>query len=162
MNEDRMQEFVAGVREIIARVGWAVIGTPVPETPRVMMSYSVGISETLDRPEIVVFGLPTEVGRNLINTLAGRWRDGEAVRVGVPIERLLEGFDAYVLPVPKGVTERRLFVANHLMDESYECVQLVWPDSAGRFPWQADFDPALRDAQPLIAKTDELILTGEH
>jgi uncharacterized protein DUF4262 len=32
----------------------------------------------------------------------------------------------------------------------FPCLQLVWPDSDGRFPWQAGFDASLKKYQPLL------------
>jgi hypothetical protein len=32
--------------------------------------------------------------------------------------------------------------------DAFPCLQIVWSDRDGRFPWQSGFDPALAGLQP--------------
>jgi len=32
--------------------------------------------------------------------------------------------------------------------DDFPCLQIVWPDRAGRFPWEADFDAQFEGNQP--------------
>ena len=32
----------------------------------------------------------------------------------------------------------------------FPCLQIVWPDREGRFPWQTGYDADLKDLQPLL------------
>ena len=56
---------------------------------------------------------------------------------------------AYVFPVAKR------HYANHLgwsrwfyAGDDFPCQQIVWPDRAGLFPWEAGFDPTFANKQP--------------
>ena len=37
--------------------------------------------------------------------------------------------------------------------DDFPAMQLVWPDRMHRFPWQSDFEEALRQHQPLLCQT---------
>jgi hypothetical protein len=103
-------------------------------------------------PELLIAGLPPEIAHALLNDLAGRVYDkAERFSHGQRITDLIAGYDAVIVQGP--ATDDLLPGAAFARygREHVQLQQVVWPDRAGRFPWQPGytFDP---HAQPLIAE----------
>lgn len=111
-------------------------------------SYSVGIWKTLGQPEIIVFGLPAQVSHGVLWDLYRRFEQGFAPEVGEPIDELLEGYPAYLMPAGRKADEHMLSTNWFYDGEAYPRLQLVWPDMEGVFPWEPNFDPKFANDQP--------------
>jgi Domain of unknown function (DUF4262) len=136
---------LADVRRVIDRFGWAVLhgGGGAPGDPR--FSYTAGPT-ALWHPEVIVVGLPFEAGETYLNLV------GEAVRAGarfVPGQATTVLTDADSPVVFLQVEETaRLSLVEELYG-SVDALQLVWPDSAGKLPWEEEHrNPST--AQPLL------------
>jgi len=132
------------LRRVIDRFGWAVLhGGGAPGDPR--WSHTVGLT-ALEHPEVIVVGLPFEVGEKYLNLV------GEAVRAGARYQpgsatTALTDADSPVVFLHVEDAERLAVVEQFY--GSVDALQLVWPDSAGQLPWQEGHrnPPA---AQPLL------------
>jgi hypothetical protein len=132
------------LRSAVRTHGWVVASSPAdgarPDTTSTVGLTARGLAE------LVVLGLPDDVGGALLNELAARIVDGAPTDDGVPLPDLLDGAAAPVLLTVDGA------VAGVPACEVYDEVrlrQLVWPDADGRFPWHPGF--AHPDLQPLMA-----------
>lgn len=137
----------------VQRYGWHVAMVPPDESvPGASgWAFTIGLFETLQHPEIVVFGREIEILHPLLN------RAGEAVRRGWKFE---EGRSYAGLVESYGCAFRKVdprwygaFLGNaqwHYRGDGFPALQLFWPDAEGRFPWQEGFAPAWRADQPLL------------
>jgi hypothetical protein len=125
---------VTGLREAVAASGWVVVDGPGDAAS------TAGLTAR-GLPELVVLGLPADVGGALLHALAVRLLAGERPADGQPLPGLLEGTPPVLLtvsgPVPAPATD--------LFDDVV-LRQLVWPDAGGRFPWHDGF----AHEQPLL------------
>ncbi|MFP5218882.1 MAG: DUF4262 domain-containing protein [Actinomycetes bacterium] len=129
------------LRQALDEHGWLVVDGPdgaastVGLTPRGL-------------PELVVLGLPTDVGGALLHDLAERLLSGdlagEGVGDGEPIDGLLDGRAPVLLTVDRDLPSPAAEVYG-----TARLRQLVWPDADGRMPWDDGF--AHPDLQPLLA-----------
>jgi hypothetical protein len=114
-------------------------------------AFTIGFTQTFAHPEVVVFGLPADVLRAVLDAIgcelrAGRmFADGEDNAILAPPYRcVFRDVDAawrdLVLPGAAWFYGGRPFSA----------LQLVWPDRGHRFPWETEFDPDLIAFQPLL------------
>jgi hypothetical protein len=136
---------LADLRRVIDRFGWAVLhgGGGAPGDPR--YSYTAGLT-ALGHREVIVVGLPFEAGEKYLNLV------GEAVRAGA---RFSPGAATTVLTDPDSPVvflqvedAARLSVVDGLYG-SVDALQLVWPDSTGKLPWEEGHrNPST--AQPLL------------
>jgi hypothetical protein len=120
------------LHRVIDRFGWAVLhgGGGGPEDPR--WSHTVGLT-AWEHPEVIVVGLPFEAGEKYLNLV------GEAVRAGARFgpgaaTASLTDEDSPVVFLRVEDTGR-LAVLEQLYG-SVPALQLIWPDSTGRLPWQ--------------------------
>jgi hypothetical protein len=133
------------LRRVIDRFGWAVLhgGGSSTEDPR--FSHTAGLT-AFGHPEVIVVGLPFEAGEKYLNLV------GEAVRAGARFgpgaeTRALTDADSPVVFLGVADTSRLALVEQ--LYGPVDVLQLVWPDSTGKLPWEEGHrNPP--QAQPLL------------
>ena len=138
------------LRRVIDRFGWAVLhgGGGSPGDPR--YSHTAGLT-AFGHPEVIVVGLPFEAGEKYLNLV------GEAVRAGArftPFTRTTALTDADAPVVFLAVEDTGRLATVEPLYGSVEALQLVWPDSTGKLPWEEGHrNPP--QAQPLLGERPE-------
>jgi hypothetical protein len=146
--DDQERKFVSSIREH----GW--YRTCVfAEGDQPEFSFTTGLWVTLGQPELVVVGLKSEIAHAVFwdvfrNLQAGsrlplRTRTGE---VFGNLPACLFNMDKKYYPDYLGWS--RWFYAG----DDFPCLQLVWPDRAGVFPWEPNFDLSMAGLQPDLAE----------
>lgn len=139
---------------IVQEHGWAA--EPVPpvdgDPPRPGYTYTIGFETTYARPEVVIFGLTPVAARGLLQLVADQYAAGLELPVGAVFVGLLDNdlpcaLLAVDLSAHPGLAPA---AAAHHGDAGFRLVQLVWPDRAGRLPWDESYDRRLRFAQPVV------------
>lgn len=153
------QRVLRQLEELIARHGVAVI-TVGPARDAPSFSYTVGLSDD-GLPELLVLGLPAEVAQPVLNTLAARLRREGALRLNEPLTDVFAGTTAVLHEVPLARSAPYVRVAAHRRAGVLRVLQLIWPDAAGRFPWQAGCEPSFLAAQPLLS-ADRALPAGQY
>jgi hypothetical protein len=137
--------YLAYVMRIVHERGWAVQGVfPTDDCPGDEFAYSVGFTK-MGHPEVVVVGLGSDAGGVLINAVGRRIANGERFEDG-DVLAASEGLGRF------GFVEcdnDELGVARQLYGDDVRALQLLWPDSAGHLPWDADYDRSFH--QPIWA-----------
>ncbi len=116
-------------------------------------SFTIGLWHSFEQPEVIVFGLPSETAHELLNAIADDASDGKRFLADSKHDGLLVDYPVRFLEVPKGAYGEYLGFARwaYLGDE-FPCVQFVWPDKQGRWPWDAGTRDGFRESQPVLAK----------
>ena len=130
--DEHEQNFVAKVREF----GW--LATQVAgDKQGPEFSYTSGLWLKFAFPEIVLFGLARQVAHD---TFWHIYRELEAVKrfaIGTREDAIFENVPAVLLPVSTQhyrdhLGWSRWFYGN----DDFQCLQLIFPDSSGLFPWE--------------------------
>jgi hypothetical protein len=143
-------QVLADLRRVVDRFGWAVLhgGGSGPGDPR--WSYTVGLAG-LEHPEVIVVGLPFEAAETYLNLVGEAVRAGARFSPGVVTTALTDA-DSPVVFLQVADTSR-LAVAEQFAG-SVDALQLVWPDSTGKLPWEEGHrNPP--HAQPLLGPRPE-------
>lgn len=112
-------------------------------------SYSTGFWRMASIPEILILTLQARVSQSLFGHLFDRARDGFVPPVGVAVPDVMVGYDCYFFPISPTAYEDYPLSSNWFYgNRDYPCLQLVWADEMGLFPWQAGFNERFRDDQP--------------
>jgi hypothetical protein len=130
--QDQVAEQVRrDLQRVIDRFGWAVLhGGGNPGDPR--YSTTVGLT-AFGHPEVIVLGLPFEAGEKYLNLVGEAVRGGARFTPGVTTTALTDETSPVVfLQVDD---DPRTSVAEQFHG-SIEVLQLVWPDSTGKLPWE--------------------------
>ena len=123
---------LSDLRRVINRFGWAVLhgGGGAPGDPR--YSHTAGLT-ALGHPEVIVVGLPFEAGEKYLNLVGEAVRAGARFRPGAATTALTDAESPVVfLQVEDSA---RLAVVSELYG-SVDALQLIWPDSTGKLPWE--------------------------
>lgn len=116
-------------------------------------SYSVGMQATLGHPDLVVLGLPLEVGQELINLVGDAIRGGLRLADGMRSADFLQGYDCLFRTVPRHLYPEYFGWGLWFYgDDDFSVLQLVYPDRQGRWPWEDGVDEAFRSNQPVLAE----------
>jgi Domain of unknown function (DUF4262) len=143
MFDDYMQH----VLSLIDRHGWAIQhvgGGDQPDEPS--FSYTVGLT-TMGHPEFILFGLAPRSAGSLLNVLGDQVQKGHRYRANT-LTSDPEGTAAPVALIEVIDPPKYLFVATDLYPQ-VEALQVIWPDSRGRLPWDDGYPNPLA-AQPLL------------
>jgi hypothetical protein len=134
----------------VAEYGWHVIGVlDHGEAPG--WSYSIGLFKNFGHPEIVVFGLDSDLRQSIINTIGDAARDGNTFEIDSNYFDLIETYACTFKGVAPLWRDFFLAFATWFYDGAdYPVLQCFWPDFDLRFPWEPNFSEDLFSAQPLL------------
>lgn len=133
-------------RKGIARHGWLVIAVP-GDDDRPCFQFTAGLTER-DLPELIVYGLGSELGMDTLNDVAQRLVDGARYADGEVVPDILDGdyrtqlWDVTWLQDPLGAA------FGLYGRDSVRVRQLVVPDLDDRLPWDDDY--AHPELQPVL------------
>jgi hypothetical protein len=134
----------------VEKYGWhVVIVGDDDEGPG--FAYSVGMTSTLDHPEIIVFGLPGELMQWMINEIGQRIRNGAPPPVGERVQGLLDEADCILHPVSEAGRAEFFGYACWYYDgaDEFEALQCFWPGKIdGLFPWEPGVHESVKQQQP--------------
>jgi hypothetical protein len=138
------REFVALIREH----GWfctQVLGDDAGPG----FSYTTGFWVGLGQPEVIVFGLDQTLAHDVLWDIYRDLAAGKPLPVEARTGEVFGGCDAWLRPM--GRQHYRDYLGWSLwfyQGDEFPCLQLLWPDRAGRFPWEAGAEAAVRELQP--------------
>ncbi|MEU7171490.1 MULTISPECIES: DUF4262 domain-containing protein [Micromonospora] len=148
------EAFLRRQSEIIDRVGWAVtlVHPGADDTDDSgPFAYTVGLTAH-GCPELLIAGLDPAIAHHLLNDLAARVYDrAERFSHGQRVGDLIDGYDAAIIDgFPAGHLHLGAAIARY-GPQQVRVQQIVWPDPAGRFPWEDGYAyPST--VQPLIGR----------
>lgn len=147
--DDHEKNFVAQIR----KHGW--FRTSVfEEDDKSGFSYTTGFWCGAKAPEVIVFSLRPELAHNVLWEIYRDVAAGVSFPTGQRLSNVFANIEAVFLPVAKEfylnyLSWNRWFYAG----ADWPCVQLVWPDANGAFPWEAGHEGRFA--------TSQFNLTGE-
>jgi len=139
------------VREDIRTHGWSDMSIfPVKEDGTVAFNYSVGFT-VRDHPEVMVMGLDYRTMHGILGTVYEQIKSGTRFIPDTYFNFVLNKHRVAFVEVTNIVedTEYPMSMSRRIMGPDVKGLQLVWPDENDRFPWDPEFNPKMRDLQPL-------------
>jgi len=114
--------------------------------------YSIGLFKKFGHPEIICFGLKTEVMASILNHACDLIKNGEILTVDKSYRGFLEGFSIQFIKVDKEYYLNYVGYAGLFYNQTFDfpLLQLVWTDKQNNFPWDKDFNPDWIFKQPLL------------
>ena len=112
-------------------------------------SFSTGFWVNAARPELIIFSVKREIAHDVFWDLFQDAKVNKQLPLGQKTDQVFENSPAYIFPVAQR------FYADHLGwsiwfygGTEFPCLQIVWPDRSGFFPWEEEFDTAFVGDQP--------------
>ena len=114
--------------------------------------YSIGLYKKFNHPEIICFGLKTEVMAGILNDVCDFVKNGEIMEKGKLYSEFLVDYDIQFVEVEKEYYQNYVGYAGWFYDKTFDfpLLQLVWPDKQRKFPWDEEFNPEWKFKQPLL------------
>ena len=151
--EERRAENDRRVAADVANHGCHVVSVFDPDGTLPTFSYSIGIQATAGAPEAIVIGLRPNLGHALINRYNDQVRQGRRFERGTPYPGFLDDFPVYVEPARRErLSDYTLGCDRFYQGASYAVVQLVYPTTAGLWPWQRGVSETFRAGQPMLGR----------
>jgi hypothetical protein len=114
-------------------------------------TYSVGLYHSFGLPEVIILGLRGQLAHSILNELAARARAGKRYQVGEMVDGLLEGFQVTFRPVPpEHLVAHFGWALWYYEGEPFPTLQLVFPSTAGVWPWDPAASEFIRTQQPIL------------
>lgn len=118
-------------------------------------SYSIGVQQSLGLPELIVVGLRHELAQSVLNACYAMMKAGQPILPGTRVAGLLGGgFECEIREVSPAHYREYMGWAWWLYDgPAFRALQIVFPNTAGVFPWEPAADEWFRNWQPLLSET---------
>ena len=119
-------------------------------------AYSIGLTKTFNHPEIICFGLRTELLHQLINDVAEIIKEEGELNLNKEYDNVFENSRAKFLQIDKRNIEDYFGVAiKYYGTTEINGFQLIWTDRNNKFPWEDGFEEVFKFKQPLLDRNAE-------
>ena len=113
--------------------------------------YSIGLYQEYGHPEIICFGLKTELIQRLVNDACVLIKEGRALQPYTEYNDFLNGCSVQFIPVHKDYYPNYLGHGGFFYgDTDFPALQLVWSNKEHRYPWEEEAGDTWRSKQPLL------------
>lgn len=131
--------------------GWHVVLVAASnQTPNV--AYTVGLYHNYHHPEVVVVGLPDTKGHEVLNIIGAEVKHGAHFCAGDRRDTILVNHTSAFVDFPRVGHFRYLGYARRFYGaKDFPVLQFVWPDAAGKFPWDEGVAEDVRANQAVTA-----------
>jgi len=136
----------------IERLGWIAISVRDIDPP---FLYTVGLMQTFDHPEAIVFGLEPNAAHSILAVVVANLRTGRRYKEAGEYEDVLDGYPISVRLVHPLWHEHYFGYAMGFCREigrigGLQAIQLFWPDRHGRSPFESNCDLDTYRCQPRL------------
>lgn len=140
---DSRDQALTDIRELVEKYGWAIRHV-LPSAAAGAFSYTVGLSYR-GWPELIVTGLPTTVADAFLRNAIDVQNENGSFEPGDRTDELTESGHVVFI----AAADVRGMTATANVVGTFSALQLIWPDSAGAFPWDSGYRNPI-DSQPLL------------
>ena len=137
------KDFVGSIRQH----GW-IRTAALEEEGKPGFSYTTGFAATTGQPELLIFSTADAVAHEMFWVLYRRAQTGEPLPIGKRTDAFFSNLPGYAFEVaPKHFAEYIGWSRWFYRGDAFRCLQIVWPDRLGVFPWEAGFNPEYESDQ---------------
>ncbi|MDH3690007.1 MAG: DUF4262 domain-containing protein [Gammaproteobacteria bacterium] len=123
----------------VERHGWHVIHV-LGDDEYPNFSYTVGLYDTFEHPEIILIGLKQEITNVLLNNMGVDIKEGKGFEPGQFYQGILDNFQCWIGEVPKSEYGAHVGFGLWYYDgDNFPLVQCVYPSTNNVYPWEREF-----------------------
>ena len=152
-------EVMAKVASDVHRFGWHCMSV----APRVGESgshwtYTVGLLETFNHPEIAIFGLDSKMAHGILSDCVEAIRAGTRYPTDVAVAGVVKGDFLVEFRSVKAECLREKFgaAARYYDARPVEVVVMFWPTKEGKFPWEISTPSGQEEALTIVQRQQRL------
>jgi hypothetical protein len=137
------RSFVGGIRQH----GWFDTAATAEEG-KPGFSFTTGFALSTGQPELIIFSTDSEVAHEMFWVLFRRAKSGRPLPIGQRTADVFSNLPAYAFLVAQRHHANYLGWSRWFYrGDEFNCLQIVWPDRAGLFPWEQGFDDVFASDQ---------------
>ena len=149
-HEEHDKETEEDIQQAINKYGW-FIALFEADTATPAFAYTIGLWKTYNHPEIICFGLSTDIMHELLNDAGGEVKNGKPISLDVDNIDYLSDFPVMFKNVePDNISDYMGYGQWYHGYKDFPVIQLFWTDKERNYPWQNDYNSALQFNQPLL------------
>ena len=115
-------------------------------------SYTTGFWLSVGAPEVIVFSLPSRVAHDVLWDVYRLLHEGASLLVGRRLSNDFGKAEAVFLPVSKEFYPEYLGWGRWFYGgDDWPCLQLIWPNPDGAFPWEVEHGRSPTHAHPNLS-----------
>lgn len=147
-------------KDMLAKIeeyGWFAMQVFDPDGKDEPFTYSIGLTQTLNSPELIVFGLPKALMHDMLWQVFRQIKAGASVEHGKRWADIIEGYECVTVEAThpdlfkEYATSANWFWKDRGNEGHPPVFQLVWPGTGHRlFPWDEGCSQDVIDAQPKL------------
>lgn len=142
-------------RGLLARIdefGWSVTSVADPQNMSPPFSYSIGMYERFEQPEVLVIGQRPQLGLSIVNTYGHRLKASEYFVCGRNYAGFLLNFDVTFIDIDAEMASKTYTLSARWFyrGTQFPLRQVVWPDKSGNYPWDAGWRRDFDSQQPIL------------
>lgn len=120
-------------------------------------SYTIGLYENFEQPEIFTIGLKIDTAQYLLNEVASLMRNGLRIREGLRQNDLLANVECEFREVQQRPELSGIvgYAKWFYGEDPFPVFQCIYPDIENHFPWEESFDASWRSRQALLFASAE-------
>lgn len=134
----------------IEKYGWHCVNI-LADGDCAPFSFTVGLFQSYGHPELVIFGLRSEIAHRVLNISVRAIQAGHPIDLSQPTDELLEGYPCCFVKVPESEYYEHLGFARWYYEGNvFPTYQIVFPSRDGHFPWHPGATESFRAYQPVL------------
>lgn len=112
-------------------------------------SFTTGFWVSAKQPELIIFSTKEDIAHAVFWDLFRDAKGGKRLPIGERTDAVFGNLPAFVFRVAKKHHRDLLGWSRWFYGgDDFPCLQIVWPDKQGRFPWEPEFDDHFAGEQP--------------
>jgi hypothetical protein len=114
-------------------------------------SYTIGLFETFQKPDIIIIGQSQELLQTLLNNLAYDYKEGRTLTAGKLEEDIIDDYKCMVVDVDKKHYDEYLGLAmDYYKKRDFQVIQIIWPTTSNQYPYDKDASEDFKKWQPVL------------
>lgn len=138
------------VLDDVAKYGWHCVNI-LPEAHEGPYSFTVGLFQTYQYPELLIYGLNREIAHKVLSNAVEGLPHGRRLDLSAATDELLVGYSCCFVEVPTSkYFEHVGFARWYYRGNGFPLYQIVWPSRDGHFPWHPKASEEFKQCQPVL------------
>jgi hypothetical protein len=130
----------------IKEFGWEAMYVFDEHAEKQPFLYTIGLEETYEHPEIMIFGLNRETMHNIVSDIVHDIKNGFKAPINIKTKGMLSGdFEVLFKPVQSQYLENYLGKAIQYYQKPFRALVMLWPDKNNTLPNENDCQVDVQD-----------------
>jgi hypothetical protein len=130
--------------------GWHAVNV-IEDDGHPPWSYTIGLYETWDHPELIIIGRSRATSHEMLKTLSNNIELNSLPNLSDPDGHLLLGMKCNFVEVnPRYYSDYVGFALWYYRKRKFPLYQVVWPNSDGLYPWDPAAARCFKEWQPVL------------